>query len=106
MALAWALPVSGCEPLLKLVCEDQVAEVLSTSSDRLTRFGTEYLATLFSSLGVSLTILDPGEEKTPEQELTEDLLSIIASDAAKLSGMRSQKQKEVLECAENVLRSP
>jgi putative resolvase len=53
-----------------------------------------------------LTILDPGEENTPEPELTEDLLSIMASDAAKLDGMRSQKQKELLECAETVLRSP
>src|SRR6266566_8904708 len=61
------------QQLLKLVCEDQVAEVVITSGDRLTRFGTEYLATLFSSFGVTWTILDPGEGKTPEQqELTED----------------------------------
>jgi putative resolvase len=94
------------QQLLKLVCEDRVAEVVITYGDRLTRFGTEYLETLFSSFGVTLTILDPDEEKTPKQELTEDLLSIIASFAGKLYGMRSQKQKELFECAENVLRSP
>ena len=83
----------------------QTAEVVLTSGDRLTRFGTEYLETLFSSFGVALTVLDPGEDQTPEQEVTEDLLSIIASFAGKLSGMRLQKQKELLKCAENVLHS-
>ncbi len=77
-----------------------------TDGDRLTRFGTEYLETLFTSFGVTFTILDPGEEKMAEQELTEDLLAIIASFAGKLYGMRSHKQKALLECAENVLHSP
>lgn len=92
--------------ILKLVCEDRVAEVVVTYADRLTRFGQEYLETLFTSFGVTFTVLDPGEDKTPEQELTQDLLSLIASFAGKLYGMRSQKQKELLECAENVLHSP
>jgi putative resolvase len=94
------------QQLLKLVCDDRVAEVAITSPDRLTRFGTEYLETLFTSFGVTFTILDPTAEQTPEQELTEDLLSVIASFAGKLYGMRSPKQKELLACAENVLRSP
>jgi putative resolvase len=94
------------QQLLRLVSDDRVAEVAITYPDRLTRFGTEYLETLFTSFGVALTVLEPGEEKTAEQELTEDLLSIIASFAGKLYGMRSHKQKELLECAENVLHSP
>jgi putative resolvase len=94
------------QQLLKLVCDDRVAEVAITSPDRLTRFGTEYLEPLFSSCGVTLTILAPDEEKIPEPELVEDLLSIMASLAGKLYGMRSQKQKELLECAEQVLHSP
>src|SRR5438309_3846000 len=65
--------------LLKLVCEDKVAEVAITYEDRLTRFGQEFLETLFSCFGVRLTVLEPGEEKTPEQELTDDLLALIAS---------------------------
>ncbi len=43
--------------LLKMVCEDRVGEVAVTYGDRLTRFGQEYLETLFESLGVTLTIL-------------------------------------------------
>jgi predicted site-specific integrase-resolvase len=92
--------------LLKLICEDKVAEVVITYEDRLTRFGQEYLETLFACFGVTLTVLDPGEEQTPEQELTDDLLALIASFSGRLYGMRSHKQKELLQCAQAVLTSP
>lgn len=92
--------------LLKLVCEDKVAEVVITSEDRLTRFGQEFLERLFACFGVTLTVLEPGAEKTPEQELTEDLLALIASFSGRLYGMRSHKQKELLQCAQAVLTSP
>jgi putative resolvase len=92
--------------LLKLVCEDKVAEVVITYEDRLTRFGQEFLETLFSCFDVTLTVLEPGEEKTSEQELTDDLLALIASFSGRLYGMRSPKQKELLQCAQAVLTSP
>jgi excisionase family DNA binding protein len=92
--------------LFKLVCEDKVGEVAITSEDRLTRFGQEYLETLFACFGVTLTVLEPGEGKTPEQELTDDLLALIASFSGRLYGMRSHKQKELLQCAQAVLTSP
>lgn len=92
--------------LLKLVREDQVAEIVVTSSDRLTRFGHEYLQVLFDSCGVTLTILEPGEDKTPEQELTDDLLALIASFSGRLYGMRSHQQKELLQCVQAVINTP
>ena len=92
--------------LLKLVCEDKVGEIAITYKDRLTRFGQEYLETLFACFGVTLTVLEPEEEKTAEQELTDDLLALIASFSGRLYGMRSHKQKELLQCAQAVLASP
>jgi putative resolvase len=92
--------------LLKMVCEDRVAEIAITSEDRLTRFGQEFLETLFSCFGVTLTVLDPGLEQTPEQELTADLLALIASFSGRLYGMRSHKQKELVKCAQAVITSP
>lgn len=91
--------------LLKLVCEDKVGEVAITYEDRLTRFGQEYLETLFVCFGVTLTVLEPGAEKTPEQELTEDLLALIASFSGRLYGMRSHKQKDLLKCAQAVINN-
>jgi putative resolvase len=80
-----------------------VAEVVVTFSDRLTRFGLSYLQTLFSGYGVTLTILHSDEEQTPEQELTADLLAIIASFAGHLYGVRSRKQQVLVACAKQVL---
>jgi predicted site-specific integrase-resolvase len=92
--------------LLALVQDYQVAEVVLTSSDRLTRFGLSYLQTLFSGYGVILTILHPDQEQTPEQELTEDLLTIITSFAARLYGRGSRKQRALVACAREVLTDP
>jgi putative resolvase len=96
----------GLQKLLAVVQDYQVAEVVVTFSDRLTRFGLEYLTTLFSGYGVKLTVLEPAEDKTPEQELTEDLLALIASCAGRLYGLRSRKQQELVRCAEQVLSNP
>jgi putative resolvase len=89
--------------LLALVQDYQVAEVVVTCSDRLTRFGLSYLQTLFAGYGVTLTVLHPDEEQTPEQELTEDLLATIASLAGRLYGVRSRKQQALVACAKQVL---
>jgi len=88
--------------LLKLLCEDRVGEIAIPSEDRLTRFGQEYLRTLFACFDVTLTLLEPGEEKTPEQELTHDLLARIASFSGRLYGMRSHKQLALVTCAKQV----
>jgi putative resolvase len=92
--------------LLHLVIDDKVSEVVITYPDRLTRFGQEYLSLLFDYFEVTLTILDAAEEKLGEQELTDDLLSLMASFSGRLYGMRSHKQKELLACAQAVLSSP
>ena len=92
--------------LLKLVCEDKVGEVAITFEDRLTRFGQEYVETLFACFGVTLTVLEPGAERTPEQELTDELLALIASFSGRLYGMRSHQQKDLLKCAQAVISNP
>jgi predicted site-specific integrase-resolvase len=92
--------------LLTLVCQDKVAEIAITCQDGLTRFGQECLAPLFSCFGVPLTVLDPGEEKTPQQELTVDLLALMAWFSGRLYGMGSPKQKELLKCAQALITSP
>jgi putative resolvase len=92
--------------LLTLVREDQVSEIVVTCSDRLTRFGQEYLEALFESCGVTLTVLDQAEDNTAEHELTDDLLALIASFSGRLYGMRSHKQKELVQCAQAVINNP
>ena len=92
--------------LLHLVVKDEVAEIAITYPDRLTRFGQDYLNVLFESFGVTLTVLEPDETRTPEADLTRDMLSLIASFSGRLYGMRSRKQKELLKCVKGVITSP
>jgi len=89
--------------LLALVQDYQVAEVVVTCSDRLTRFGLAYLQALFSGYGVTLTVLHPDEDNTPEEEVTQDFLALIASFAGRLYGLRSRRQKALVDCAKQVL---
>ena len=84
-----------------MVCEDRVGEVAITYADRLTHFGQDYLDLLFESFGVQLTILEPEKEQMPEQELTQDLLTLITSFSGRLYGL-----KELLQCAEAVINNP
>jgi len=41
-----------------------------------------------------------------EQELTADLLTVIASFSGRLYGMGSRKQKELVQCVQAVITSP
>src|SRR5215471_1166412 len=90
------------QKLLALVQDYQVAEVVVTFAERFTRFGLSYLRTLFSGEGVTLTVLSPDEETTPEQ----DLLAIIACFAGRVYGLRSRKKAALLACAKQVLDEP
>ncbi len=59
--------------LLRLVCEDKVGEVAITYEDRLTRFGQEYL------------------------------LSLFACFSGRLYGLCSHKQQTLVACAKQVM---
>jgi putative resolvase len=89
--------------LMEMVQRDEVEEVVVTYTDRLTRFGLDYLTRFFAGYGVRLTVLNAAEDHTPEQELTADLLAILSSFAGRLYGMRSRKRQALLACAKQVL---
>jgi putative resolvase len=95
----------GLQKLVQFVEAQQVAEVVVTFPDRLTCFGFDDLQTWFAGYGTRITALWVRDDQTPEQELAEDLLAIIASFAGKLYGRRSRKQKELVTCAQAVLSS-
>ena len=48
-------------------------------------------------------MLFPDEDKTPEQELTKDVLAIITSFADRLYGLRSRKKAALVAYAKQVL---
>lgn len=79
------------QQLLKMVMNDEVNRVFVTYRDRLTRFGFNYLETMFNAKGVEIVIVkQKTEEISVEQELMNDMMSLIASFSGKLYGMRSK----------------
>ena len=82
--------------LLEMVAERKVSKVIVAYKDRLTRFGFETLRKLFQAFGTEIEVID-SEERTPQEELVEDLITIVSHFAGKLYGMRSHKYKEVVE---------
>ncbi|WP_165847822.1 IS607 family transposase [Ammonifex thiophilus] len=94
----------GLRKAMELARERKIRAVACTYSDRLTRFGFEYLEEYFSSFGVEILILNREEDKSPQQELVEDLLTIVTSFAGKLYGHRSHKVKKLKEEMKEALK--
>jgi putative resolvase len=88
--------------LLEMVTERKVSKVIIVYEDRLTRFGFETLRRMFQVFGTAIEVINSGE-KTPQEELVEDLITIVSHFAGKLYGMRSHKYKEVVEGVRKLL---
>ena len=68
----------GFQRLCQLVIEGKVQLIIIENKDRLIRFGFEIFEQFFKYFGTTIKILNDNiENKTYEQELTEDLISII-----------------------------
>jgi putative resolvase len=85
----------GFLKLLEMVAERKVSKVIIVYEDRLTRFGFETLKKLFQAFGTEIEVIN-SEEKAQE-ELVEDLITVVSHFAGKLYGMRSHKYEEVVE---------
>lgn len=84
------------QKLLKMVANNEVRNVYITYKDRLTRFGYHYLETMFLAHNVNIIVVkDENADKSVQEELVEDMMSLIASFSGKLYGMRSRNSKVV-----------
>jgi putative resolvase len=88
--------------LLEMVTERKVSKVIVAYEDRLTRFGFETLRNMFQAFGTAIEVIN-SREKAPQEELVEDLITIVSHFAGKLYGMRSHKYREVVEGARKLL---
>nr|MDO8046107.1 IS607 family transposase [Candidatus Baldrarchaeota archaeon] len=93
------------QKLLKMVMNKEISKVVVAYPDRLTRFGFKTLEEFFKSYGTEIVVINR-EEKTPQEELVEDLITVISHFAGKLYGMRSHKYRKVVEGAKQLIRDP
>lgn len=84
----------GLQTLLEQCMFGRVQEVVVSHKDRLCRFGFELLEFVFEKNRVQLTILDDRKGESPQQELAEDICSIIHVYSCREYGKRRYKSKK------------
>lgn len=82
----------GFRKILDGVFNKTIGEVVVTYPDRFSRFGFELFQWIFESHGAKLISIKTGDEKSLEQELAEDLLSIITVFSSKYYGKRDYRK--------------
>ena len=86
----------GLRELMELICSNQIERIVVNYKDRLIRFGFELIEQLCSIYHVRIEVINLTEDKTYEEELVEDVLSVITVFSAKLYGARSHKSKKII----------
>jgi len=79
--------------LKRLNCSD-VKRVVIEYKDRISRFGFKTFEQFCTNLGIEVVVLNGSEAKEFEQELTEDIISLIASYSGRLYGKRGGRKKK------------
>ena len=82
--------------LIELICSNQIERIVVNDKDRLIRIGFELIEQLCSIYNVRIEVINLTEDKTYEEELVEDVLSVITVFSAKLYGSRSHKSKKII----------
>lgn len=94
----------GLLELIKLIESNKVERVVINYKDRLLRFGSEIIFEICKYHDVEILILTEDEEKPYEEELVDDVLSIITAFSAKLYGSRSHKNKTIVANAKRLFK--
>ena len=95
----------GIKIILESCLQGTIGEVVIAHRDRLSRFGFDLIKLIIQEAGGTLTVLDDEKNKSTEQELAEDLLSIIHIYSCRQMGKRSYKSKEQSKSIENQIEN-
>ena len=89
--------------LIHDIDNEQINKVYITFKDRLTRFGFNYLKSMFENHGTEIIVLDNNEDTNEDykNELVEDLISIIHRYSNKLYSNRRKELKEIEKILKN-----
>lgn len=87
--------------LVKEVIEGNIDTIYVSYKDRLTRFGYGYIENWFSNFGTKIVCINLTKEEDFQQELTEDMISIIHHFSMKMYSNR----RNILKLTEQNLKS-
>lgn len=87
----------GLKELIELICHKEIERVVINYRDRLIRFGYEIIEQLCLLNDIEIEVINYSEDKDYEEELVEDVLSVITVFSARLYGSRSHKAKNIVD---------
>lgn len=90
--------------LIQMVTNRQVQKIVVTYPDRLTRFGFATLQQFCASYNASIEVLNEKLYTTPQEELVQDLITLIAHFSGKLYGLRSHKTKNIVQSVKKIVQ--
>ena len=79
----------GLRKLLKMLLSEQVERLVIHHKDRLLRFGSELVFTIWGYLKIEVVILEESLGSTFEQELASDVIEIMTVFSSRLYGRRA-----------------
>lgn len=80
--------------LFELVENHEITKVIVEHKDRLSRFNFGVYERFFASHGVTIEWMDSGKSKTYEEELVDDMISLMSSFSSKIYGKRSAENRQ------------
>ena len=83
----------GLSTILDTSIQSSIGEVIVAHRDRLSRFGFDLIKIIIEKGGGKITVIDDERNKSTEQELAEDLLSIVHIYSCRQMGKRSYKAR-------------
>jgi predicted site-specific integrase-resolvase len=90
----------GFQTILDSCLQGVIGTIIIAHKDRLCRFGYELIESVVLKSGGKIQVIDQDIYKSPEQELSEDLLSIIHIFSCRQMGRRKYK-KEIKQTKES-----
>lgn len=80
--------------LMRLVFEKKISRVIIEHKDRLSRFNYNIFKVFFESYGVEIECVENKLPKSFEDELVDDMLTLMASFSAKIYGKRGAENRK------------
>ena len=78
--------------LINLALEGKVSKIFISHKDRFVRFGYDWFYSFLTSLGVEMIVVN-NESLSPQEEMIQDLISIIHVFSCRIYGLRKYKSK-------------
>lgn len=81
----------GFKTILEQVLDGNVKEIVITNRDRLSRFSFELIQSICRKFGTKIIVIDDKQNKSRQQELADDIMSVITVFTARYYGSRKYK---------------